>query len=224
MTNWKDVPLPANMAHLEKDHRGFPVPFIVGRDNAGEPLFTINDDRLTSQCLAEGLCGICGTELTFGDLWWVGGPLSAFHPQGVYIDGPMHHECLTYALKVCPHLAAPRYTKRLDELPGKKNGVPFTVAVDHTVMPDRPAVFVQAKSISYSVTWPLTYDRKLMPCSGVHDDGKPRKWLDYEVWRHGEVVEETEGVRLIRDALEGVAKQTTRAPRVFIPEQPGLTL
>lgn len=226
-TNWRNVPFPDRMAHLEKDRRGFPIPFVVARDNAGEALFTINDTELTDQAIRESLCGICGGELEFGDLWWVGGPLSAFHPNGVFVDGPMHKECSTYALEVCPHLAAPRYTKRLDNLPGKKNGMKFTVTMDHTVMPDRPLVFIQARSISYDVTWPLAADRKLMPRSGTYEkDGKeyPRRWLDYEVWQFGVMLGEQMGIGLIKEALEGMDKQRTQAPKLHVVTPPEIVL
>jgi hypothetical protein len=220
----RDIPIPDQMKGLPLDKRGFPIPFIVARDNAGLPLFTVNDDRLTTRCIAESLCGICGLELTYGDLWWVGGPLSAFHPGGCYVDGPMHAECSTYALMACPHLAAPKYTKRLDALPAMKNGTDFDVHIDHTVMPDRPLVFVQGQSVSYDVSWPFAPDRKLFPVSGIDEKNATgrKRWLHYEVWQHGELLDEDEGLTLVRQAFDEMKDQTVRAPRVYIPEQPGL--
>lgn len=216
--NWRDIPVPPRMGALARDRRGFPVPFIVARDNAGEPLFTVNDDRLTSRCVAELRCGICGGELEIGDLWWVGGPLSSFHPNGAFVDGPMHRECSTYALQVCPHLAAPRYTKRLDGAPGQKNGTSFASFMDPTVMPDRPVVFVQGRSHSYSVSWPRSPNRHLYPCSGIDQEGRSRRWLDYEVWRHGVMLDEEEGLALIRKAIEDAQSQRTQAPRLIVPD------
>lgn len=228
MFKWWDVPVPERMEHLPRDRRGFPIPWNVARDNAGEPLFTVNDDRKSWQALEEMLCPICGGELEIGDLWWVGGPLSAFHPHGCYIDSPMHHECSSYALKVCPYLAAPKYTKRLDGLPATKNGVPFDIAVDHTVMPDRPVVFVQARSYSYSITWPRAVDRKLYPVSDYRLDDTGRvhikRWVDYEVWRHGEIMNENEGIALIRSALEGAGKQRIQSPKLYVADKGGVML
>ena len=218
--NWRDITLPDTMTHLARDKRGFPVPFIVARDNAGEPLFTVNDDRLTRQCIAESLCGICGNALTFGDLWWVGGPLSAFHPDGCYIDGPMHMECSTYALQVCPHLAAPRYTKRLDELPGMKNGMPFDILKDATMLPDRPLVFVQGQSESYDVAYPQRPQAHLYPVSGPdHKNATGRaKWKHYEVWQFGEIIEDEEqGLALIRQAFDEMPNQRVQAPKIITP-------
>ena len=41
--------------------------------------------------------------------------MSAFHPDGAYIDPPLHYECMRYAMQVCPYLAAPRYAGRVDD-------------------------------------------------------------------------------------------------------------
>lgn len=217
----RGLPIPDMMKGLPLDKRGFPIPFLVAYDLAGEPMFTVNDDQKTMRAITESLCGICGQELTYGDLWWVGGPLSAFHPDGCYVDGPMHAECSTYALMACPHLAAPKYTKRIDALPTRKNGTPFAVHLDHTVMPDRPLVFVQGCSESYNVTWPLTPDRKLMPVSAIdpRNPDKQIKFTHYEVWQHGEILDEAHGLELVRQAFADMGKQTVQRPKLIIPEQ-----
>lgn len=225
--DWKSIPVPPRMQSLERDHRGFPVPFIVARDNAGKPVFTVNDSTLTMRCITENLCGICGGELEWGDLWWVGGPLSGFHPHGAFVDGPMHHECSTYALQVCPHLAAPKYTRRIDDRGRDIENTRFTVAMDPTVMPDRPEVFIQGCSISYDVSWPLSPDRHLYPRSGFYFDDagqhQPARWEDYEVWRQGEMLSEEEGIIAIREALASMSKQTRQSSRLILPDQ-GLVL
>jgi hypothetical protein len=112
--NWRDVRLPERMAKLERDRRGLPIPFIVMRDKSGQPHFTINDHAKSARCLREDLCPICGQKL-FRGRWFAGGPLSAFHANGCYLDPPTHKECVEYALQVCPFLAAPKYTGRLDD-------------------------------------------------------------------------------------------------------------
>src|SRR5215472_13925800 len=96
--------VPSRMAHLPLDPRGYPIPANVYRDAQGRPHFTINDDRKRLEQLRRDACPICDQSLYIGR-WFVGGPLSAFHPNGAYIDLPMHHECATYALQVCPYLA-----------------------------------------------------------------------------------------------------------------------
>lgn len=225
-----DVPLPALMADLPKDRRGFPIPAIVARDNAGGPLFTINNDETVSRFLSESRCGVCGNELEYGDLWWVGGPLSAFHLNGCYRDGPMHCECSTYALQVCPHLAAPLYTKSLGALPAMKNGVPFAVLQDSTMLPDRPIVFVQGQSVSFDMDYPRVPQGKLHPVSGPDPRNLPNmpravKFSHYEVWQFGDIIEdEKEGLRLIRQAFEDMDRQTTQAPKLIVPPRPTLEI
>jgi hypothetical protein len=42
----------------------------------------------------------------------IGGPLSAFHPQGVNIDTPVHYDCGKYALQFCPYSAVSPYSAK----------------------------------------------------------------------------------------------------------------
>jgi hypothetical protein len=107
MKNWKDIPVPPLMRDLPRDERGFPVPFIVLRDPSGKAVFSANDTLVVDRCHVEQRCGVCGNQLD--DMWVLGGPVSAFHPNGVYIDTPIHHECGTYALQVCPYLVIAAY-------------------------------------------------------------------------------------------------------------------
>lgn len=76
------------------------------------PHFAINNDLLALKCLREKL-PVCGYRLD-KVIWFVGGPRSAFHGFGRYLDPPMREECATYALQVCPYLAAPNYSGRVD--------------------------------------------------------------------------------------------------------------
>lgn len=127
------------MRALPRDHRGYPVPHIVYRDEIGKAWFTINDDDKVMHCLKFDLCSICGQKLLRGR-WLVGGPLSAFLPEGAYFDIPMHHECAAYALRVCPWLASPNYNKTIatKRLPMDTN----RAFLDQTTMPGKPDVFV----------------------------------------------------------------------------------
>ena len=110
---WKEIPLPPKMQQMEKDKRGYPVPYIVVRDIHGVPNFAVNDDRRVEHALEHDLCAICGGKMGKDDRWLVGGPLSAFHQHGAYLDTPTHGECLHYALKVCPYLALKKYSQVL---------------------------------------------------------------------------------------------------------------
>ena len=103
------VPIPARMAHLDRDRRGYPIFFMAYRDQQGRPHFTINDERKRQIVIARDLCSICGAPLLRGR-WFLGGDLSAFDANGAYIDPPMHDECVHYALRVCPYLASPSWS------------------------------------------------------------------------------------------------------------------
>ena len=147
--NWKDVPLPPLMRALPKDERGFPIPVIILRDPDGKAIFSANNGNVVEKCAKEHLCGVCGNKL-LDDTWVLGGPLSAFHPHGVYIDTPIHHECGTYALQVYPYLVLSSYRSVPDRV-GKLNErfAGTAVLVNPTQDPNRPPFFVFAKVSGY---------------------------------------------------------------------------
>lgn len=177
-----EVEVPEIMAHLERDRRGYPIPATVLRDANGEPHFAVNDVRLNDKFLAERLCGVCGTELK-RTMWFVGGPLSAAHPQGAFYDLPLHDECAHYSLKVCPYLALPKYNHI-----GLKNPKLATMpttgvagVADHSPSTKRPEI--------HGALCVTGFD--------VHPSGHPlmpptlkphRPALTLEFWRHGELI------------------------------------
>ena len=103
------IPIPERMRHL-KVYRGYAVPWGVLIDADGTPQFAINMEEARDLMIHADLCGICGKPL-FRGRWFVGGPASALHPRGAYIDMPIHNECKDYALQACPYLAAPAVRK-----------------------------------------------------------------------------------------------------------------
>lgn len=186
-----DTPIPDRMKHLPLDPRGYPIPSNVFRDKNGTPHFTINDELIRQTQIRDNLCPICGKKNSAG-LWFVGGPLSAFHPQGAYNDLPMHKECAVYALKICPYLAMPSYHHRLDEktlnkIPEEDREV--RTFVDPTMLATRPPVFVLARTKSY-IVGPDGYH--LVPM---------RPWLEVEVWKDGAMLTKQQGMIATRNAL-----------------------
>jgi hypothetical protein len=184
--NWKDVPLPEKMLALPKDARGFSVPFIVACDETGKPQFTVNDRAKVMHALTNGLCGICGQGIPMNDVWLVGGPQSAFHPQGAYIDGPLHGDCARYALQVCPYLAVSnvKYRSAIDaeRLSGRFKDT--TILIDPTVDPDRPKLFALVRITGLSMT-PNGY---LVP---------DRPYPDAEYWNGGQRLDEAEALEVL---------------------------
>lgn len=195
------VPVPAEMQHLPRDRRGFPIPEIVFRDHAGLPHFTINDTAKSIQALAEERCPICWGKLTRGR-WFVGGPLSALHENGAFADPPGHRACVTYALQVCPYLAAPSYAKRIDgETLIDRAGI--AVALDPTVVAARPEIFVAVMAVGQSVRW------------GMNPTIRPKRpYRAIEYWRHGVRLADAEGER-ISAAILSAPLPSSAQPRVL---------
>jgi hypothetical protein len=150
--------MPARVAALPRDRRGLPIPAIVMRDGEGVPHFTMNDTRTALRLQREGRCSICSERL--GALkCFVGGPGSAFHPQGRYFDGPVHRDCAIFALHACPYLAmAGQYARRISlESMKKKVAVPdggVLIAEDPTVHAPQPPAFVLASCRRYHMEGP----------------------------------------------------------------------
>lgn len=140
------------MSALQRDARGYPVPFVVLRDSDGKPHFTINDSGRRLRALLERRCHICGGRLG-RTMWFVGGPLSAFHPNGCYNDGPLHQECMEYAMQVCPYLALTKYMGRIDDATLDPDKVPSNmIFLDPTIIAERPPMFVCAETRAYALT------------------------------------------------------------------------
>lgn len=173
--NWREVPIPSIMKHLALDRRGLPIPYVVFRDEAGTPHFTINDTIKVHEVIRFRKCSICGGGLPRG-LWFVGGPMSALHEHGAYLDPPLHWECASYALQVCPYLAAPKYAGRLDDATIDPEALPeggILTLQDNTMIAERPDVFVAGMTTGYKVTSPMGH---LVP---------KRPWKQMRFFRHG---------------------------------------
>lgn len=188
----KTVPIPTSLAQLERDPRGYPIPYMVYRDGQGRPHFQINDVIKVRQVMLADWCGLCGHPIT-GTHWFVGGPQSAWHPQGMYSDQAMHHECMRYAVQVCPFLAAPNYSKRIDHKTLKKGDEEGTYLLlhDQNVIPDRPAVFVCVEALGQELisSGPVLYARPRRPV------------LNEEFWRKGVPLTRDRALAFIRGKL-----------------------
>lgn len=196
--DWREVPLPERMARLDKDKRGLPIPFLVLRDpGTGKPNFTINDHRKHQRCLKEDLCAICGEGLTRGR-WFIGGPGAAFHDRGCYLDPPVHGPCAHYALQVCPYLAAPKYSGRLDDLGFDWSEHPDSMMlIDKTSLPDRPEIFVAVMAVGQSLVG-----------DALNPYVKPKRpYRQVEFWRQGVQIEKSEGEALVKSALASLAEK-----------------
>jgi hypothetical protein len=185
-----NVPIPDLMRKNKRDRRGYPIPYIVFRDKNGKPQFTVNDGRMVKRCLDHNRCGICGNKL--GDLvFFVGGTGSAFHPNGAYIDPPMHKECATYSLQVCPYLAFRPYTGVKKQYTIEDGEDDRMIVVDNTVMPGKPEVFVLKGSEGFVNMQDYRSPRLVPTTADV-----------IEFWKDGKRLDETADEELIMQAME----------------------
>lgn len=181
------IRIPDRMKHLKVDARGYAIPYGVIIDRDGTVHFAINDEHIRRDSIQRDLCSICGKPLLRGR-WFVGGPLSAFHPQGAFVDPPMHYECSHYALQVCPYLAAPRYTKEIGQAKAdaKRSALDENmILIDNTMIPGRPRD-----------------DTFIAICTAGQDvfdnfNTKPKHpYITVEFWLHGKMRERLTGTAL----------------------------
>ena len=192
--NWKTIPLPPRLQSLEKDSRGYVIPFVILRDpNNGRPYFQVNDENKINQAIREDRCAICGDKMGH-DKWLVGGPMSAFHPHGAYIDTPTHQDCLHYAMKVCPYLAVPNYKKRIDLSNVDMGDFPEHMFFQDPTQDDiRVPFFVAIHVRSFTVSRPRLGERYLHP---------DKNFLAVEYWNEGEQIDELTAAKLFKEHQE----------------------
>lgn len=178
--NWKNIEVPLRMRDLPKDNRGYPIPFTILRDSKGLPDFRRHDATLAGKSILHKICSICGHPLA-SDIWFISGVRIALEPRGGYIDPPVHKQCGTYALRVCPYLAVPSFSKRLTN-EGKNVGKSVQV------MPGKPVVFAFTKTIDYQVIQ-LNNAGVILPV---------RPFLDIEFWREGMQITWSQAKRLLK--------------------------
>lgn len=183
-----NISIPRRMARLPRDARGYPIPVIVLRDRQGKPHFAINDHKTIRRIVQENRCHICGQYLTGHParphseprMWFVGGIRSAYHPDGAYNDGPLHHECMRYAMQVCPYLALRSWTGEIKDKSLRPDPQVRRLMVETTMIPDRPEVFV---CVCVS-----TYTYKMLTSGWYGFNIKHQPYLETEYWRHGQQV------------------------------------
>lgn len=206
--NWKTVPIPDRMKHLPLDRRGYPIPATVMIDDDGKAHFSVNVENIRQRLIKEDRCPICGGKLLRGR-WSVGGPASAFHEHGAYIDPPMHYECVRYAMQVCPYLAMPSYTKRIDDKGVDYSKVPGDIIIqtDPTMIDNRPDPFVMVMHVGqewapFEGGWGVQYIKPKRP------------HRRYEFWSKGVELPQEEGMRLakayLKEYLQSFVEQKMR--------------
>jgi hypothetical protein len=117
-------PLPARIARLHKDHRGFPTPWFVqwfygdkpSDAGSGEPDFRVVDGRKFNAALRMPICWTCGQPLGKHRVFLIG-PMCAVNR--VISEPPSHRDCAEFSVKACPFLSRPRMRRNEKDLPEK---------------------------------------------------------------------------------------------------------
>lgn len=197
---FQDVPLPIWMQKLPRDKRGYPIPVSALIDDNGKPHFTIVDEEKRQQVIRDDCCAICGRKLLKRRAL-VGGPGCAFLEGGAYLDPPMHVECARYAVQVCPYLAVPNYSKRLEgkTLDLSKVSDDLILTSDENMILERPNLFVLVI---------LTKHRKIMGNGNLVKYIKPlMPYVEVEYWKSGVKLDSEEGQSLAKERLVELMSQ-----------------
>jgi len=112
----KEIEMPARIARLPRDSRGYPIPKFVEepQEKGGEPDFRIMSDRHYERCVKHGACWICGDPLG-SKMAFVVGPMCCVNL--ISAEPPSHYECAEYSVQVCPFLSIPSAKRREAGLP-----------------------------------------------------------------------------------------------------------
>lgn len=106
--------MPETLRELERDRRGYPIPWFVARPANGQIDFRVMDPDHLVMAVQDRLCWVCGKRHD-KEVAFIGGPLST--AQGLYADPPAHIDCALFSVKVCPFLAIPTAKRREAKLP-----------------------------------------------------------------------------------------------------------
>lgn len=107
------VDMPDRIAHLPRDHRGFPVPrFVEWID--GVPDFRVMSLAHLIDCVKHNRCWLCGGHLGRHKAFVIG-PMCAINK--VNSEPPCHYECARFAARNCPFLIRPKMRRNEVDLP-----------------------------------------------------------------------------------------------------------
>jgi hypothetical protein len=108
--------MPARIAKLPTDARGYPVPRFVATVD-GKPDFRVVDNSHWLRCAKHRRCWICGDTLG-RHVAFVCGPSSAV--TGVTSEPGSHVDCAQYAIRTCPFILFPQ-RRRDPDTPGVRS-------------------------------------------------------------------------------------------------------
>lgn len=108
-------PLPANIARLPVDERGYPIPWFVAFVD-GKPEFRAADGKKFFDAVRLRLCWVCGQQIPATEcLTFVLGPMCIVNRTTA--EPPCHQECAEFSIRACPFLTKPHMTRRENDMP-----------------------------------------------------------------------------------------------------------
>jgi hypothetical protein len=118
-----DIPLPPRMRGLQRDPRGFVIPYFVAwldeqqhevEPPNGKPDFRILSPSRMAACKRHKLCWLCGQPMGVRKVFAIGPMCAATRTT---MEPPGHYECALYSVRVCPFLSRPRMQRHTADMP-----------------------------------------------------------------------------------------------------------
>jgi len=167
-TDLSKIHTPDRIKAMRKDERGYPIPHTVQWID-GKPDFRVIDPQKWMHAVNNCMCGVCGQKIE-GVMAFVGGESSI--ANRFFTDLSMHTECAEYALKVCPFIAAPKFSYLLNS-EGIQQG---EMTVISSVSDKRPSRFGLGLTTGYKLA-------RLMPQDDLVIWADP--FITIEWWQKG---------------------------------------
>lgn len=135
--------MPGSMQRLQRDHRGFPVPWFVDRqaDRDGEPDFRVMDPEKLQRAVTQRRCWVCGGQLG-RYLCFVIGPMCGVNRNTA--EPPCHRSCAEFSALNCPFLSQPKMRRN-------EKAMPEEARVAGIMIPRNPGVTLLWVTRTYKV-------------------------------------------------------------------------
>ena len=105
-------PMPARIAKLPRNDRGYPVPYFVAWFD-GKPDFRMIRPETMREARTRKLCWICGEPLN-AQSTFVLGPMCMVNRTNS--EPPSHRDCAEFAVHACPFMLHPAMVRREDDM------------------------------------------------------------------------------------------------------------
>ena len=112
--------MPARIAALPLDKRGFPIPFFVAYVN-DEPVFHLADQGKLIQCVRGNRCWVCGQPMGAYKAFTIG-PMCVINR--ISAEPPSHLECSEWSAQNCPFLSRPNMGRVTKDPEGANTKLP----------------------------------------------------------------------------------------------------